>query len=111
MWLRIKEGLDLNKYGYSAGAKHHGCYGCSREAEEPEDSTPSLLERTDFLEKMSTILLEVAEGVSKFGEPQSPSGSSDSSMTRPPYDKGVLGLIPKEGIRVLREGSAKSRSP
>ncbi|GFR00893.1 integrase catalytic domain-containing protein [Trichonephila clavata] len=67
-------------------------------AEEPEDSIPCLSERTDFLEKMSTILLEVAEGVSKFGEPQSPSGSSDSSMTRPPYAKGVLGLIPKEGI-------------
>ncbi|PRD19964.1 UNVERIFIED_CONTAM: hypothetical protein NCL1_55926 [Trichonephila clavipes] len=60
---------------------------------------------------MSTILLEVAEGVSKFGEPQSPSGSSDSSMTRPPHGKGVLGLIPKEGILVLREGSVKSRSP
>ncbi|GFT66113.1 uncharacterized protein TNCV_2009331, partial [Trichonephila clavipes] len=80
-------------------------------AEEPEDSTPSLSEQTDFLEKMSTILLEVAEGVSKFGEPQSPSGSSDSSMTRLPHGKGVLGLIPKEGILVLREGSVKSRSP
>ncbi|GFT06161.1 uncharacterized protein NPIL_117941 [Nephila pilipes] len=80
-------------------------------AEEPKASTPDISERTDFLEKMSTILLEVAEGTAKFCEPQSPSGSSDSSLTRPPYARGVLGLVPKEGIRVLREGSAKSRSP